>query len=876
MQKLLPGLLLLLASLFSATAAWATHNRGGEITFRHLNNLTYEITVVTYTKDQNAADRPSLPVSYNYGNPTRLDTVQRQSRVFVGNDIVRNIYITTHTFPGPGTYRISVTDPNRVGGVANIPSSINLPFYIETSLTINPFLGPNSSPTLNFPPIDFGCVRRLFVHNPGAVDPDGDSISYDITPCRGENGLPIPTFFYPDIFPILYVDNQTGDFIWNTPSNPGEYNFAMIIREWRNGVQISSIIRDFQVTITVCANRPPVISVPRDTCIIAGTILQALVTASDSDNHTISLRGVGAPLAPPRGILTQNPAVFGDVTGQGNVVSNFVWQTNCDHVRRDPYRMVFRAEDSGNPRLTAYEVWNIRVIAPPVQNIQANSQGGKITVTFDASTCNNALGYKIYRKQGSGPFVPDTCETGVPASTGYVLIDTLMGRNRTTFVDDNNGFGLPSGEVYCYRVTAFLSEFAFNPLGGSESIASDEVCEVVLRDLPLLTQLSVVNTDVNDGRVSVMWTGPLELDTVQFPAPYRYRFYRASDRSMAQRQQIGTRNYSSYAALMSDTSFTDLSLNTATQAWFYQIDFDALGNSLVGKSAASSTVFLKTGSFDSKLQLIWNYETSWLNDSFYVYREDLNGDFVKIATTTEAAYLDTGLINGVQYCYYVQSFGRFANASLPDSLINLSQIACGMPTDTVPPCPPTISVQSSCDEFRNIVTWVQPLDCAPDLLKWKIYYRPTILAPWQLIDSIKADLPERFEHLNLQASVAGCYAVTAIDSSLNESGKSNEVCVENCNLYELPNVFSPNGDKINDQFKPLEGWRFVENIDLIVLNRWGQEVFRTNDPLINWDGKNALGQDLEAGTYYYRIKINFRTLEGIKPVDRSGVVGLRR
>lgn len=876
MRKLLPGLLFLLAALFSGTAAWATHNRGGEITFRHLNNLTYEITVVTYTKDQNAADRPSLPVSFNYGNPTRIDTVQRLSRVFVGNDVVRNIYITTHTFPGPGTYRVSVTDPNRVGGVSNIPSSINQPFYIETSLTINPFLGPNSSPTLNFPPIDFGCVRRLFVHNPGAVDPDGDSISYDITPCRGENGLPIPSFFYPDIFPRLYVDAFTGDFIWNTPSNPGEYNFAMIIREWRNGVQISSIIRDFQVTITVCANRPPVISVPRDTCIIAGTILQAMITASDSDNHSITLRGVGAPLAPPRGIVTQNPAIFGDVTAQGNVASNFVWQTNCSHIRRDPYRMVFRAEDSGNPRLTDYEVWNIRIIAPPVENIQAVSQGGKITVSFDPHSCPNVLGYKIYRKQGSGPFTPDTCETGVPARTGYVLIDTLMGLNRTTYVDDNGGLGLPSGEEYCYRVTAFLSEFVFNPLGGSESIASDEVCEVVLRDLPLLNKASVVSTSNATGEVALGWSGPVELDTVQFPAPYRYRFYRATDRSMANRQQIGTRTYNSFAALLQDSSFADINLNTEVQPWFYQIDFDALGNTLVGKSSSSSTVFSRTTSFDSKLLLTWDYQTNWLNDSFYVYREDLSGNFVQIATTTAPAFLDTGLINGVMYCYYVQSFGRFANPVLPDSLINLSQIICGMPTDTVPPCPPAITVQSSCDQFRNVVSWVQPLDCAPDLLKWKIYYRPTIAAPWVLIDSVKADLPPQFVHLNLQASVAGCYAVTAIDSSLNESEQSNVVCVENCNLYELPNVFTPNGDGINDLFKPLAGWRFVDNVDLIILNRWGQEVFRTNDPQINWDGKNALGQNLESGTYYYRIKINFRTLEGIKPVDRSGVVGLRR
>ncbi|MFN3529972.1 MAG: gliding motility-associated C-terminal domain-containing protein [Bacteroidia bacterium] len=857
--------------------AGATHNRGGEITFRHLNNLTYEITVTTYTKDQFAADRPSLPVSFNYGNPVRRDTVNRLSRVFVGNDIVRNIYITTHTFPGPGTYTISVQDPNRIGGINNILSSINLPFYIETQLTINPFLGPNSSPVLNFPPIDNGCVNRLFVHNPGAVDPDGDSLSFELTPCRGEDGLPISSFFYPAPFPILQVNSFSGDFIWNVPTQPGIYNFAVIIREWRNGVQIGSIIRDFQVTIGACSNRPPEIIVPEDTCIIAGTLLTAMITATDSDGQVVSLKGVGAPLSPARGITTNGPATFVDVSSQTVVNSAFSWQTNCSHIRRDPYQMVFKAEDNGNPPLSAYKVWNIRIIPPPVENIQANSSGGRIAVSFDPHTCDNALGYKIYRKQGSGPFPLDTCQTGVPASSGYVLIDTLMGRMRTTYIDDNNGMGLPAGEEFCYRVTAFFSEFAFNPLGGVESISSDEVCEIVLRDLPLLTKVSVTNTGDTDGKMLLQWEGPVELDTVQFPAPYRYRFFRAQGEAIgANPAQIGTRNYNSFAALLADSLFEDDNLNTRAFPYTYRMSFDALGNTEVGKGTPSSSVFLDIVSFDSELLLRWDWNTNWLNDSFYVYKENDFGQFQLLGGSLEPFYRDTGLVNGRTYCYYVTSFGSFANVLLPDSIVNDSQIKCKMPTDTIPPCPPQLSVISDCDLFKNELSWVQQQFCAEDLLKWRVYFRPDNQSAYTLLDSLPASADKNYLHDNLTLSVAGCYVLTAVDSSLNESDFSNEVCVDNCNLYELPNVFTPNGDGINDLFGPLPGWRFVESIDIIILNRWGQEVFRTVDPQINWDGKNRIGQDLESGTYYYRIKINFRTLEGTKQVDRSGVVSLRR
>ena len=57
---------------------------------------------------------------------------------------------------------------------------IQVQTYVETVLTMNSGLGLNQSPILSVPPIDQGCLGRIFTHNPGAYDPDGDSLRYEI------------------------------------------------------------------------------------------------------------------------------------------------------------------------------------------------------------------------------------------------------------------------------------------------------------------------------------------------------------------------------------------------------------------------------------------------------------------------------------------------------------------------------------------------------------------------------------------------------------------------------------------------------------------------------------------------------------------------
>jgi gliding motility-associated-like protein len=130
----------------------------------------------------------------------------------------------------------------------------------------------------------------------------------------------------------------------------------------------------------------------------------------------------------------------------------------------------------------------------------------------------------------------------------------------------------------------------------------------------------------------------------------------------------------------------------------------------------------------------------------------------------------------------------------------------------------------------------------------------------------------RFEHQPGE-KIAGCYMVIAVDHNGNESATSSPVCVKNCPVFELPNAFTPNGDGQNDIFRPFRS-RFIETIDFKVFNRWGQVVFSTKDPQINWNGQNRSGADVSDGVYYYTCEA-FESLSQ-SPIALSGYIELIR
>lgn len=879
-----------LTALLVLGPAMATHNRAGEITYEWITGFTYRVTITTYTKESAPADRCELDINWGDNTSSTLVRVNGPAGCSnggglgesLGNDFKKNIYIGTHTYPAAGIYTMSVLDPNRNGGVSNIPGSINVPFYIESVLRINPQLGNNNSVTLLNPPIDDGCTQQLFLHNPSAYDADGDSLVFDLVDCRGLNGTPIPETYDPAyVQDSIKIDPVTGELIWDVPQNAGQFNFAIRITEYRLSPLgawefMGSVVRDMQVDIQACTNQPPVIDPLGPFCVIAGQNLFFNVSASDPNGDPIVLTATGGPfqLSPP-------PSFPQPVSGLGAVSAPFSWNTACSHVRRQPYFVDFKVKENfpatnPTPELAAFRTAEIRVIAPPVDNLQAVGAIGQINLSWDPHICPQATEHLIYRRKGPSGYTPGACETGLPASAGFDLIATVP----AAALSYEDSVGLEQGNSYCYRIVTLLQD-------GSESIVSLEACTELFRTAPVITKVDVDTTAPATGRINLEWATPKEIDSASFPPPYGYALYRAP---------VSTGVYQLVQNFgFIDTVFQDSGLNTETESYRYRVDFLAGSPALtVAESAPASSFFLRPLGVDEGVLLTLDYQVPWEVEAIAIFRENPigSGNFDSIAQVSADTYLDTGLVNGETYCYYIKTKGAYTGTGLWSPLVNRSQIACATATDTSSPCAPVLAALAECEDNTLKLSWVNPTDsgCGQDIRSYNLYFKPFEEAPWELLAS--GIIPTNFDQFT--GPIVGCYAVTAVDDAggdpggtPNESPMSNVICIPPCPLIQLPNVFTPNGSGVNDRFWPVRdagGNPLVRDIDLLtitVYNRWGTLVYKSTnrDEFVQtgWDGKDqSSGADCSEGVYFYHCVYTVLGVETPVEHELKGIVHLFR
>lgn len=100
----------------------------------------------------------------------------------------------------------------------------------------------------------------------------------------------------------------------------------------------------------------------------------------------------------------------------------------------------------------------------------------------------------------------------------------------------------------------------------------------------------------------------------------------------------------------------------------------------------------------------------------------------------------------------------------------------------------------------------------------------------------------------------------------------DQFIVVDSSLVDVPNVFTPNGDGINDIFQAKA--QSLEYFHGVILNRWGRKVYEWDDPQGGWNGK-IHGKYASPGTYFYVITAKGREIETKKYTKKGALLLVR-
>jgi gliding motility-associated-like protein len=312
-----PFLLLCLALLLANTG-FSTHIVGGSLTYEHLGGATFRVTLKMYRdcRPGNAAFPGSVNIEVRDINGNLFSPSKNISMPFT-TSVPVNPYIDTcaanpglcleeaiytrvvnNLPPVAGGYHMYYQYCCRNSTLSNIVNPLNAGESWYSHVPDMSTLITNSSPAWVNPPPVFVCQAEQINFDFSATDADGDSLVYSwYTPYSD----PTPTFpsgnatFTPVTWqpgygpnnpcggPNLIINPQTG-YITGSPPNIGQFVAGVRCEEYRNGVKIGEILRDFQFNVVYC---PPLAQagIGQPTGICSGSTVNFLNTSDPANSY---------------------------------------------------------------------------------------------------------------------------------------------------------------------------------------------------------------------------------------------------------------------------------------------------------------------------------------------------------------------------------------------------------------------------------------------------------------------------------------------------------------------------------------------------------------------------------------------------------------
>ena len=135
------------------------------------------------------------------------------------------------------------------------------------------------------------------------------------------------------------------------------------------------------------------------------------------------------------------------------------------------------------------------------------------------------------------------------------------------------------------------------------------------------------------------------------------------------------------------------------------------------------------------------------------------------------------------------------------------------------------------------------------------YSNPTPAAlfyRWSIYKSTERIVTRTDQDIRYTFYEPGSYRIVCSVNNAECTSDSSEVVVNISESYlAVPNVFTPNGDGKNDEFRV--AYRSLKEFHCWVYNRWGKLVYEWTDPAKGWDG-TINGRPAAEGAYFYVIR----------------------
>ncbi len=824
MKKAISVLILATIMIFGGFSnVKASHFAGADLTYTCLGGSSYQITLSFY-RDCSGVSAPNTANVYFScsSNPIFNFNVQLNQIVGSGSEITPGCPQVPTSCAGGGNGAYGIREYVYQGTVTMPPcdewsiywkSSARNPittlmgtggWYIPAQL--NNLDAPcNSSPTFSNKPIAVTCLNQHFTFNHGAIDPDGDSLSYSFYApyTSGPNlvsviyNLPFnATSFIPSSTGIQ-LDAVTGDVSF-TPTQILNTITGIRVDEWReiNGVmeKIGSVYRDIQLKVVACNNTLPILS-GMDTTLSAtydpNDTTYYLEVCRTNDPIKFHINGHDADGFDPT--TTGSPELF-DISwdngipgasfnihanGTDSAYAEFEWLPTANDVSTIPKCFTVTIQDGAcayNGVQTFSYCLVIRGMLVEIGTDTLLCKGEDIVVRADADT--TTVNY-VWMMNGT--------PTGTPMGQDSIIINssTLTEGNNILSIETNDGtttMACPGTDkininvVYQPEINGTLPDSAFCAPGTVLYDAGQGTLYNWTNFSGASVGTSQTFTAHNSGVYSVFVDGGTNTRCID-------------------------KDTFIVASIVMPDEITDTCIWAADAP--YLLDIDSELPQMVGD-----------------MTFEWNTGNS--DDTTSVIEINHSGEYsVSVShptISTDVKCKSSGTIN----------------------IIDQDNIIQGIP------------YQAGEDTPMPGATWTAGDQevCAYQKVRFKGPTPPaghTYNYFWKEDGSLVSSSNFYF-FLKKENGVH--------ELSLNVGGCEDKVTVEtiSCDV-KIPNIITPNGDGFNDKFRIMlvgEGapafFSTFPNSTLIVYNRWGKKVYESNNYQNEWDGDN-----LTDGVYYWNL-----------------------